>query len=91
LLAFLAVTSSSDVLARSIAAAGQQKAMAPAVTTGRLIPFDAPLPGRWKKGGATGHVDVQVLAAAQGEGTLFLVKEDGSPLEWVKASEIKIP
>ena len=91
LLAFLAVTSSADVLARSIAAAGQQKAGALVAAAGRLIPFDAPLQGRRMKEGTSSHVDVQVLATAQGDGPLFLVKEAAAPLEWAKASEIKIP
>lgn len=98
LLGFLAVTSSADVLARSIAAAGrsktdagQQNAKAHAVAAGRLIPFDAPLAGRRMNADGSGHTDVQVLAAAQSDGPLFLVKEADAPLGWAKASEVKIP
>lgn len=91
LLAFLAITSSADVLARSIAAAGKHKAEALVAGSGRLIPFKAPLPGRRITDGSSNHVDVLVLAAARGDGALFLVKEGDAPPEWAKAADIKIP
>lgn len=84
LLAFLAITSSADVLARAWATAATADKSAP---DAGLIPFKAPLPARRITTAA--DVAVKVLAAAnRREGPVFLLAEADGSLGWWPTSQV---
>lgn len=86
ILAFLAVASSADVLARAIATSAERKAAAAAAERGQLLTFRKPIAAQRIVKSAE-DVDVQLLAATQGDQAYYLVKEDDD-ISWLPASHI---
>lgn len=84
LLAFLAITGSSDVIARGIAAASDAQA------DGRLrmVRFEPPLDGK-RDTGAGGHEDIRVVAASDASPPEFLYLGENDKLLWSPADKIK--
>lgn len=83
LVAFLAVTSSADVLARGIATSAEKTASART----RLLRFDTPLVARLKVDG--GSETVTILAASDAIPSEYLCVRADQAIEWHKATKLK--
>jgi hypothetical protein len=87
-LAFLALASSADVLARSIATSATTRASAATASTAQMVAFATPLDGHRITDGA--DPAIKVLATAQIGEPVFLVKE-GDAMTWLPTSKITVP
>jgi hypothetical protein len=90
-LGFLAITASSDVLARARCArpdAGSAAERRDERDTANLIPFTKPLPGALTDGGREPHVDV--LAATGGSKAYFLVKRQNGSIDWLPVDKVEL-
>ena len=86
ILAFLAVASAADVLARAVATSAQTKAAAATASMGQLLTFKKPLAAKRIVKSAE-DVDVHLLAAAQADQAYYLVKEEDD-ISWLPASHV---
>lgn len=84
LIAFLAVTSAADVLARGIATSAEKTA------SGRMrsVQFPHPLSAKLAMPGG-GHEDVAVLAASDASPPEFLCVRENKKVEWRKGADVK--
>jgi hypothetical protein len=83
LVAFLAVTSSADVLARGIATSAEKTASART----RLLRFDKPLVAQLKVDG--GRESVTILAASDAVPPEYLCVRNDHTIEWQTATKFK--
>jgi hypothetical protein len=90
LLAFLAVTSAADVLARSVVTAAEMKAEAEFDARSDFIRFQEPLPAHERIDDQGGHRDVLVLGIRARRKPRYMVT-NGDGTTWKRPSEITIP
>jgi hypothetical protein len=86
-LGFLAIASAADVFARAIATSAEANVKAGIANAAHMVTFRQPLPAAVIADGA--DPDVQILAMANTDEPIFLIKRD-DVVEWLPSSSINL-